>query len=201
MELLFSKIDLYSVETNQIEKAKGAARAIPESRLKTADDDALTKGIIEKFAMEVPTVDWDQASVSRKEVQVDLMHQHGTRAFYQGRSVPASGEKVTVTVPYAGDGEYFRIRPSSYTMNPPRAKISPMSLLFEYQGQQVNIEQAKREYENVKAEITKYLATLANDLRSANEKLAAGIRPIVQEKRKRMEHGEANLAGFGLPIK
>jgi hypothetical protein len=60
----------------------------------------------------------------------------------------------------------------------------------------VNIEQSKREYEDTKKQITQLLATLGTDCQRHNEQIASAVRPIIQEKRGRMEKGEASLSGL-----
>lgn len=200
MELLFSQVDFFSASTHQLEKAKQAARAIPEAKLKAADDPTIISELVDRFRLNGPTVSWETATVSRAEAQVDLMHSPGSMAFYEGRSHMVPGEKVTVTVPYIGEAAMFRIQPSTYTLNPPRVRLRTESLAFEYSGVQVDIEQSKLTFENTKRQIIGYLTTLAGDCDQFNQQLPSALSQIIQEKRARMERGEAGLAGFGLPI-
>jgi hypothetical protein len=200
-DFLFSKGDFFTLSANQLEKAKFEARAIPEKRLKEASDDELVEGLVASNSLVPPEVKWEDATVNRTETQVDLMYVPNTMAYYDRRSVMAPGEMVTVTVPFQGDSRLFMIRPTTFTLNPPRAQVNRQTLTFDYSGTQVNIEQSKQEYERTKKEIIQHFTTLGADCQRYNEQIAPVVKPIVQEKRNRMEKGEAGLSGFGLPIK
>jgi hypothetical protein len=201
MGLLFSQGDFFSLSTGHLEKAKATARAIPEARLKVASDDELVEELVASYSLMPPSVKWEDAAVSRTETQVDLMYVPNTMAYFDRRSFMAPGEKVTVTVPFQGESDYFKVRPTSYTFNPPRARVNRDTLAFDYSGVQVDIDRSKREYEQTKNEIVQCMTTLSNDCQGYNLQIAPAVRPIIQEKRNRMEKGEASLSGFGLPIK
>lgn len=200
-DILFSKGDFFTLSANQLEKAKFEASAIPEKRLKETSDDELVEVLIASNSLVPPEVKWEEATVNRTETQVDLMYVPNTMAYYNRMSAMAPGETVTVTVPFKGDSRLFMIRPTTFTLNPPRAQVNRQTLAFDYSGTQVNIEQSKQEYEGTKKEITQHLTTLGTDCQRHNQQIAPAVRPIIQEKRNRMEKGEAGLSGFGLPIK
>lgn len=201
MDLLFSRIDFFSLSIDRLERAKTRAREIPESALKVQTNDELVATLVEEFSLRPPLIKWAEASVSRSEAQVDLMYTPNTMAYFERRSHMAPGERVRVSVPYEGDSEMFKVRPSTYTLNPPRAEVGRSTLNFDYVGQQVDVERAKQEYEAAKGGVSSYLATMTSDCGRHNQQIAPSVRTIIEEKRSRMEKGEAGLAGFGLPIK
>lgn len=201
MELLFAKLEIFGVIESQLAKARNAAKGMPETVLKSTDDEAILSRLIAEYSLSIPQVQWDQATVSRNEAQVDAMNMPGTMAYYERRSFMIPGEKVTVSVPYTGETDFFRVRPSSFTLNPPRARLTRDAIHFDYAGTQVDVDNAKREYETTKSEITRNLSLLASDLVRFDQTVSPALKQILQEKRERMNKGESALAAFGLPIK
>jgi len=200
MELLFMGNDSHSVSRSLLEQAKNAASLVRESELKLRPDEEIVATLVGKFTISLPEVDWERAAVSRQEAQLDSRHTPGVMAFHRQQTAMSLGEKVIVTVPFRGEREFFKIRPSSYTLNPPTATLERQALLFEYVGVQVDAVRSKQDFESRKGQIINCLKTLGSDFESFNAQLPGAIAPIIQEKRSRMEKGEGNLDSWGMPI-
>lgn len=117
--LLFNKIDWFSVRENQRQQmAEEIARYDGNKLLNTSVED-LSKYFDEKYRIEVPTLREEEITADQREAQID---------------VSRAGTLVEITVPFDGEAEVFNIQPSTYTMSPPIADVSGDNLIIQISG-------------------------------------------------------------------
>ena len=70
---------------------------------------------------------------------------------------------IRFKVPYTGNADVFRIRPSQFNLNPPRARIGAGEVVIEVKRTDQDVAEFKKEYENIVRSIEGYLGTLRTD--------------------------------------
>jgi len=129
-ELLFSKYQWNDVvRTNEEAIKKQAAKM---SLVDFEEDvESLAVKLAKEYTPEAPTLRHDDISVERKEVEVERQRDgYRSDPFFEGGSSTVTKNAVEVTVPVEGDTGFFRVRPSKYNMNPPRAVIGKNDIKF-----------------------------------------------------------------------
>ena len=130
---LFNESEIFGVLHNQTEAVKKRIQAIHTSTLLNASDHDLVEVLMEEFRLRVPVIDDEGIYIAEsREAQVDVsrdpmrMIHNRSEAFY----VP--GNKTIIALPFKGDLEFFRVRPSSFSLSPLHATIVKGELLLTY---------------------------------------------------------------------
>jgi hypothetical protein len=116
-ELLFNEYEIFGVLQNQPAAVKKRIQAILAATLLNASEHNLLQALIDEFRLNVPAIDDDRIYIAESgEAQIDVsgdpmrMIYDRTQAFY----IP--GNKTVIAVPFEGDVEFFRVRPSSFSV-------------------------------------------------------------------------------------
>jgi hypothetical protein len=132
-ELLFSREELRLALDEELTHLQAAVEAEPEEILQQADEEEWAAALSEHFAVACPILNADETWMEPvQETTMDVSWDRG-RFFSDynsslARNFPAY--KVVVHIPFEGDSEVFHLRPSSFTLNPPRARVTKDDLLL-----------------------------------------------------------------------
>src|SRR4030095_6105775 len=163
-ELLFNQGDIFSVIQAHTESLKKKIQSIAANTLLNASEQDLIQAVVEEFRLNVPVIKDDELYIAHAgETQVDVSRDPMRRFFYDAHSGPAyvPGNKTVIAVPFDGDSGFFKIRPQSYTLNPPRGEITKNEILLTYVRTDQNGEAIKQEYQRTVASIKQYLDSLS----------------------------------------
>lgn len=184
--LLFNKIDWFSVRKNQRQQmAEEIARYDGNKLLNTSVED-LSKYFDEKYRIEVPTLREEEITADQREAQID---------------VSRAGTLVEITVPFDGEAEVFNIQPSTYTMSPPIADVSGDNLIIQISGTDLTSEQVRSQVDRTINEIKMYLENLRKDVKDLNDSLLATARETINRRRAKLLKDQSLVAGLGFPLR
>jgi hypothetical protein len=198
-ELLFSRVDIFSVAERSKEELKQAFKKVSTSEIE-ADPIALTSKLIEYFSLDVPSLQEDKKYATTKQVQVDVSHD--PRRFIMDRSQPffMAGTEVRIIVPFRGDPGMFGVQPSSFTLNPPRGEIKGHELHLTYQLVESGFDVEGAASRTI-TQVNQYL----QNLRSSAEQLKIELQQVINaqiQQRKREHTTQAEIvAKLSIPIK
>jgi hypothetical protein len=130
---LFAKYDLYSVLRSTEEALAKAVEQIPGKVLLESDLDALTEPLVEQFTLDVPRLMDEKKYGEQEEVDVDVSHDFRFMPPLDGRRACVKGFRVRLNVPFEGDEDLFRCKPSQHYLNHPRASAADGILAIERQ--------------------------------------------------------------------
>ena len=88
--------------------------------------------------------------------------------------VYVTGTEVVVEVPFSGDPEMFKVRPSTSNMNPPRGDVRGNTITFRSWGENMNAQQVRSELDRWLADINQYLQWQRNSFKNFND-FACGV--------------------------
>jgi hypothetical protein len=123
-DLLFNSGDLRSALHAQAGKLVAEVQAAPQDHVLQADEDLWATALAERGSVQAPELHVDRMwQDPPQEVQVDVRG-YGNRAIFD-YSQPAwfPGYRVTIHIPFSGEADVFKLQPSSFTYNPPRAQV------------------------------------------------------------------------------
>lgn len=122
-DVLFHQYLLSESLRNTAETMFQKIDAMDGDRLLNTSPDALRDDFVERHQVECPVILDDQIQVDQaRDVQ---MSPADPRFGWLG----SNGTAVTYHVPFHGEAVLFKHRPSSFTMNPPHAKVQGAELL------------------------------------------------------------------------
>lgn len=198
-DLLFFELDGFSVIENQRRQLLSEVAGVQEQRLLNTSVEDLVRYLVEKYQLEVPVLDVENAVADQREAMVEVSGfmyglDHG-----ETRSVP--GTQVTLEVPFAGDPQMFKVRPSSYNLAPPHAKIAGQSVIIVQSGTQLNAGQVQAGFDRAIDEINQYLTWQRNDAKGLNEQLPALARQAIEQRREKLLANQSLVSGLKFKLK
>jgi hypothetical protein len=197
-DYLFVEGDASSVMSAQISAACNEVSTLPERRILETEAEALAAYFVEKYDVEVPTLLRDGIMASQHERQVEV-YDHWDK---QVRLVP--GEAYDFEVPFSGEGDIFKLRPSTFDFNPPRAVIRKQHLAFTISGRELAAEAIKTELDSTLSSIDKYLESHRRQWSGFKQQLTTTVKAEIDSRRAKLlaqKDNASRLSGLGIRLK
>jgi hypothetical protein len=202
-ELLFSNGDIFSTLHAHTEAVKKKIQTIPSNTVLNASEHDLVQSLVEEFRLNVPIVKDDEIHIADSgEAQVDVSGDPMRRFFSDQHSGPilVPGNKTVIAVPFEGDAGFFRIRPQSYTLNPPRGTVKNGEIVLTYLRADQNAEAIKHDYQRTVASIKENLATLSQSAAQFNVQLEGLVTTQLKARKDKLLGDAGMTAAIGIKI-
>jgi hypothetical protein len=103
---LFCLLDRFSVQDSWKKSIIDEVKSIKGDSLLNTSIDDLCDYFYQKFHIEVPILRKDEIVAEQRGIQI----------------LDDTGTAIEITVPFEGDPEIFKVRPSSFTLSPPSVR-------------------------------------------------------------------------------
>lgn len=193
-QYLFNDADWFSVERNQLQKMAEEIAAVNGDRLLNTAVDDLARYFESKFTVEVPALITEEIVVDQRETKIDVRHDPRRWIDDRSRPVYVPGTEVEVEIPFNGGAEVFRVQPTSYTMNPPRAEVRPNALVLRISGTDLSAEGVQQSINQTINDIQSYLSTLRTNAAGLNQQLFQRAKTAIESRRQKLL-ADRNLVG------
>lgn len=168
-------------------------KAIPADRLLNTSTEAMVTYLREKYAVEMPVLLEDQMAVDQQEVTLEVSD--------YGRQLQRRALRVQVFLPFTGDKVFFRLQPSTFTFNPPRAVVKERELVFLFDVQDHEASRVQAELARTLGSVKDYLKSVSSGLNEFNASLAGVAESQVQVRKDQLLKDRGLLADLGLPLR
>lgn len=200
-QYLFSDADWFSVEQNQLKKMQEEIAAINGDRLLNTAVDDLARYFESKFKIEVPALVTEEIVVDQREAKIDVRHDPRRWIDDRSRPVYVPGTEVEVEIPFAGDSEVFRVRPTSYTMSPPKAEVRSDALVLRISGTDLTADGVQQSINQTINEVQSHLSALRTNTAGLNQQLFQRAKTSIESRRQKLL-ADRNLVGaLGFKLK
>ncbi|MBU9477990.1 hypothetical protein [Burkholderia multivorans] len=200
-DLLFCKVDWFSVEQHQRNAVDQEVDAYHPDKLLNTSEDALVDYFLEKYRMDVPQIQRDAISVDQRETRIDVSEDPLRYVSDRSRPFHVSGTLVEVEIPFAGDEQFFRVQPSTFTLNPPRGEVRGSSLFIHVQGTTLQPAQVKQHIDSTVAEIETNLQHLRSAAEQFNRSIASHAQGRIAFRKQKLLQDRNLVASLGFPMK
>lgn len=158
-DLLFAAMDAFGVQEHQKREVASAIASIDPNRLLNTNVDDLVGYVVEKYRIDVPVLDEAGMHLNHAESQRDVYGDPMRIAFHMGHREPlhVTGTEFIVEVPFSGDAELFRVRPSTYDSGPPHGDVVGNTLVFRYWTDNTQSERVRAEIDSWLGSVRRYL--------------------------------------------
>jgi hypothetical protein len=174
-DLLFSKVDSFSVQDHRRKLAESEIAGIDGDQLLNTNVDDLVSYIVDRFRIDVPLLDEANMNVDQYEARRDLSGDPMRRAFYSEREpLHVTGTEIEVEVPFSGDSELFKVRPSTYDTNPPSGDVRGDTVTFRCWGENLNSAQVRSQLDRWLADVNRWLQWQRAGFNRFNDSLPSG---------------------------
>jgi hypothetical protein len=181
----------------QRQRMREEINRFPEARLKSEPVEQLAEEIVKKFDINVPILDEASIQPARREVDIDFSRDPTRRAYYSGRGGVEKGTEISISVPFQGDAEVFRLHASSHTMEYPRGSIGPSMIVFRRQGANLDAARVRQEFDEWLAAIKRHLAGMTQELGGFNISLVAEALSVLKVRAAKFQRDDELLSGLG----
>lgn len=194
-DLLFSPGDLSATLRAHSEKAVVAARKIPANRSLKAPIEDLVEELYDEYSVTPVKLDLDAArspGAKDKEITVDG---------WDGRRADVPGTRVEWRIPFTGDSDLFKFRPSQFTLNPPRADVRGQTLVLSHEGRApLDAEKVKSELDRTLKDVQKYLGSQRTQIEQFNKQLRENLKSAIQQRREKVLADRELDAALEIPV-
>jgi hypothetical protein len=172
---------------------------IAEQNLLGDSVETLARQLAEKYRLDVPTLDLENAVAEPSEATVEVSGPSYGLSWDEVRAVP--GTRITLDIPFTGNPEMFRVCPSSSNSLPTYAKVHGHKLILEQSGTKLNANQVQVEFDRDIDNINSYLDWLRNDAQKFNDQLPTLARQLIEVRRKKVSGNQELVAGLKFKLK
>jgi hypothetical protein len=194
-------MDWFSVDRNQRQQMANEIERLNGDRLLNTSVDDLAQYFTEKFSIAPPQIDVENLVVDQREARVDVSHDR--MRFFSDHGGPhfVTGTEIEVEIPFSGEADAFKIQPTHYSLNPPRAKVYGSNIVFKIVGASLQAEAVKAQIDTTIASIQGYLSTLWNDISGLNSKLFGEARQAIERRRIKLLADRNVVSSLGFKMK
>lgn len=127
-DLLFHPGDLEASLRAHADKAMEAVARIDADRALKVPVEDLVEEQLEEF--QVRPIELDLGAATSSGAQDCDISVDG----WDGRRIKVAGTRVEWRIPFTGESELFTMRPSTFTLNPPRGTVKGQTLVLTHEG-------------------------------------------------------------------
>ena len=200
-EYLFSNVDWHSVEEHQKQEMRKAIDSVDANRLLNTSVEDLARYFEERYRIEIPKLLTDEIVVDQQETKIDVSRDHNRMIRDRSQPLYIAGTVVNVDIPFAGEAEAFKVRPTTYTMSPPRATVRGDVLVLKIAGTNLDAEGVRSEINKTVAEIDSHLTTLRSNASGLNGHLLGQARTLIETRRQKLLADRSLVSGLGFKMK
>ena len=199
-DLLFSKVELHNVLEAQVQTLPDKVYAILEQRFERETNDLLAASVASELVVSPIELLEDEISVSSREADVDVSHDP-LRHFSMPGPHYVKGLEITYHLPYVGDAELLRCRPSRFNLNPPRAVIRPSELRFPYDQADRDVAATKSSFSSDLAALKDWVGWVNSQVLEHNTSLEGRAQGLVERRRAEIDKTKSDLAQLPYPMR
>ena len=198
---LFCQVEWYSFKREREQIILSKINGINGNHLLNTSVDDLCDYFEEKYRFDVPVLHEDRIVVGQKETPVDVSQDPRRAIRNRSRPFYIPGTTVEITIPFTGDKEAFRIKPTNYTLTWPHGKVQKDSLILNITGIDMESENVQSQIGRTISEIRRYLGWLQNDAASFNERIHQLARGRIEERREKLLADQNLVSSLGFRLK
>jgi hypothetical protein len=197
---LFSEQDDFDTQRNALQAMLNEIACYDGNKLLNTNTDDLVAYFESKYRIDIPTLHENQIQLDHHEETKEIKG----RAFDHGFSsdpITRTGTKILLEVPFTGDPEVFRIKPSTFNLAPPIGTIKGNVLIFEYWNEKPDAAHFTAAKDKWLTDIKQYLGWQQQTFHNHNTSLADQARQAIEARKQKLLSGQNMVASLGIPLK
>ena len=200
-DLLFHNADLGSVLATQEQALSKEIGSLSEDRVLNSSQEDLCDYFVEKYRIDAIEIDESGVQADYGDAQVDVSHRFEYARFDRSRPTYVTGTRITFYVPFSGDPQLFKCRPSSFNLNPPRASVRGSELVFVYDRTTQDAPNITNEFERDRKNVRDYIGWIASDLQKFNSTMRQKVSQQIGARREKLLQDRGTIENLGFPLR
>jgi len=206
---LFTDGDLSYALEQHVEKAAAYVDKIPQDQFIASTDEQIVAHVVAEMAITPLELHVESKTLEQQEAQVDVSHDRNRAFFDQEGPFYVPGTRLTISIPYTGQPELWRIAPGHFWVTHPRANVrSPgkdgvgqIDIIIEHPSDVDSAEPVRRLLDETLREIEQCLAAQRAEVDRRNAELQPAIRQAIERRRRSLRQSTAIAAALNIPLK
>ena len=194
-EQLFSTSQLSGALDNQHKKMEAQALALSPERVLGVSLPELVAELVGEFRVEPLALDLDGMTFDHEEVKVAVGRG------YSGDLLYRPGIAITYYVPFTGESDLFKCRPSSFNSNPPRGMVRDDHVELRVESAQADHGAVKAQLEDAKRRLQEWIAFQRPDVDAFNAALPAWSEQAIALRTSNVRANQVLMASMGVPMR
>ena len=200
-ELLFRNSDLSSVLSGQEQVLSQEIGSLAEAQVLNSSLEDLSDHFVEKYWIAPIEIDESGIQADYDDAQVDVSHRFEYAVFDRSRPTYVTGTRITFYVPFSGDPQLFKCRPSTHHLSPPRATIRGNELLFVYDRTTQEAQNIRNEFERDIKIVKEDVVSIASDVQTFNSTIRQKATQLIRERREKLLQDRGTVENLGFPLR
>lgn len=203
-DVLFWRASLSSAIDHQATAATTRVDSVAASVLRALSDEELINQLASELQVLPLKLDRAGMTMQREEIQVDVTGDPMRMPRWDGGRSLVPGVRVTVSIPFEGDSELWRLRPSTFRMSVPRGQVRSqqndggvLNLVFEVPND--DLERVKKELASQLEDIEFFIEHQHNDLAGVEARIHGEIARAIEARRARLSKQDDLSDLLGIP--
>lgn len=199
---LFTEGSIFDVLEGQKRAVKSAVEKLEQNYLLNVSEEDLINSLVDELRLNIPFIKDEEIHIAdHGETQIDVSRDPNRYITDRSRPFHIPGTKTVIAVPFDGDSVFFRIRPQTFSTNPPCATVDGNELYLTYERADHNAEAVKRDYTQTVGQIKTHLQSLRESATTFNNSLESMVRQQISERKTKLLADAGMGAALGLPMK
>jgi len=199
--LLFNEHHLDLVLGEQTKKIRDLVSKIPAHRFLEADIEELIPALEKELRVEPIQFLEDEITVDQSETKVDVRRDFMRAISDRSKPFYIDGLRVSYYVPFTGDPTSFRCKPNTFTLNPPRARISGHELAFDYDRADRDVIATKPAFNKDFTNVRQWTGWVVEQVEAFNQSLSHKLRQELSTRQQNLRAGQQQIGDLGFKVR
>jgi hypothetical protein len=207
-QLLFYDGDLDATLRNHYGRVQDHVNSIPKNQFLVSSDEEIIEHVQNSLWVEHIELHENSMEMDQQEVQVDVSHNRNRNPFRDKGPIYVNGLRITVSVPFTGDSNLWKLKPNSWQSVFPRGNIRSkgqsgtgfLEIVIE-QPSDEGAEKIKSLLEDTLKSVRFYLNGQKSQIESQNKSLAGQIKQAINNRRNRLKAHDGIIEALNIPLK
>jgi len=198
---LFASRDLRELLDQRTAEMRNEVEQLDANRLLNTAPADLSKYLVEKYNLEVPSLRREDWTVDERETQIDVRLDQNRGIRDRSRPCYVPGQRIDVEIPFDGEPELFYARASCFSSCSPKAQIRNQTLLLSFEIAHDIERDIRPDIDRTLNDIDQYLEWVRNDVNGFNRALQSNAEQVIETRRRRILSNQGRVASLGIPLK
>ena len=167
--------------------------SLNENRILNTSEDDLCNYFVKKYKVGVLQIDESQIQIDYGDARINVRD--------YGRLISLTGTRVTFYIPFSGDPDLFKLQPSMFSVNPPRAKVRGREIVMIYERTTTGATQIKGEFESELTRLKNYLQYIEQEVTPFNSSIREMASQGIKVRREKILRDRDLAEQIGFPLR
>jgi len=193
---LFNQYSWFSVEQSQTKAMLEKIDSVDADRFLNTSVTDLCDCLEKEYSLDVPVINADDIVAEQGEKKIDVSGD--PLRFYFGPGPHyATGTQITISIPFAGDPEMFKVQPST-SVAVLVSEIKGNFLIVRFAGMELSADEVKRTVNQTLSAVDENLKVMRREVDGFNSRLRTIASEAIERRRSKLlkDKGLVNALGF-----